>query len=422
MAVRFISFQSNVSIRIKMDINPVLIATINLISATTATVAATCQRRQRRRKNKRKWIKEWRLDRAHNSQFTLVHEQYRLIDKDFYRRYLRMDENCFKELLDYIRPYLTKQSTSLREPIPPEESLSATLRYLATGNSFISMDMETKLSQPFLTQTIPKCCFLIFQHLKDIYMKFPSSIEEWEDIAAGFNNRWQFPLCLGALDGKHIEFRASKKEDVLYYNYKRFHSVVLLAMCDSKYRFTFADIGGIGRNSDSGTLNQSHLRTIIQHARTYFPPDKNIGNDRLLPYCIIGDDAFPLEKHIMKPYSYSTQDPKEIYYNFRLSRARQTIECAFGILANRFKVLQNIINLCPEKVNFVIGACCVLHNFLITHETENSSFSNGPNTSPSATHPADVRTEDEEVSASAKRIRDEFAAYFFEEGHLTEQA
>jgi len=149
-----------------MDFNPELIATINLINSTTATVAAICQRRKNRQKNKRKWIKEWRLDGMHNSQFTLVHEQFRLIDKDFFRRYLRMDENCFKDILDYVRPHLTKQSTSLRQPIPPEESLSATLRYLATGNSFISIDMETKLSQPFLTQVIPKCCFLIFQHLK----------------------------------------------------------------------------------------------------------------------------------------------------------------------------------------------------------------------------------------------------------------
>ena len=243
-------------------------------------------------------------------------------------------------------------------------------------------------------------------------MKFPSSIEEWENIAAGFNNR------LGALDGKHIKFRASKKEEVLYFNYKRFHSVVLLAMCDSKYRFTFADIGGLGRNSDSGTLHRSHLRTIIQHASTYFQPDKSIGNNRVLPYCIVADDALPLEKHIIKPYSYSTQEPKEMCYNLRLSRARQTIECAFGILTNRFGVLQSTINLCPEKVNLVVGACCVLHNFLITHEhDDNGDFNIGLNTPSSSVHPADARVDDE-MSAGAKRIRDEFAAYFSEEGRL----
>ncbi|XP_075178236.1 uncharacterized protein LOC142250060 [Anomaloglossus baeobatrachus] len=45
-----------------------------------------------------------------------------------------------------------------------------------------------------------------------------------------------------------------------------------------------------------------------------------------------GDDAFQLSTHVLKPYSRRniTEERKE--FNFRLSRARRLVECAFGIL------------------------------------------------------------------------------------------
>jgi hypothetical protein len=38
----------------------------------------------------------------------------------------------------------------------------------------------------------------------DEYMSVPSDSEGWQKVAKDFEERWNFPLCLGALDGKHI--------------------------------------------------------------------------------------------------------------------------------------------------------------------------------------------------------------------------
>lgn len=51
-----------------------------------------------------------------------------------------------------------------------------------------------------------------------------------------------------------------------------------------------------------------------------------------MPFMIVVDDAFPLNKHIMKPYSQVGLTPESRIFNYRLSRARRIVENAFGIL------------------------------------------------------------------------------------------
>lgn len=51
-------------------------------------------------------------------------------------------------------------------------------------------------------------------------------------------------------------------------------------------------------------------------------------------------------------------------FNYRLSRARQTVECTFGILASRFRVFRKPFKIKVKNVDKVVKAACVLHNYL----------------------------------------------------------
>ena len=83
------------------------------------------------------------------------------------------------------------------------------------------------------------------------------------------------------------------------------------------------------------------------------------------PYVLVGDEAFPLRENLMKPYPKETLGLKERIFNYRLSRARRTIENAFGIAASRFRVFRRPINARVHVVINITKAVIALHNFLI---------------------------------------------------------
>lgn len=79
----------------------------------------------------------------------------------------------------------------------------------------------------------------------------------WQQIADNFNTIWQFPHCLGAIDGRHIKFRPPRSDGSYYYNYKGDHSIVLLGLADTNYKFIYVNIGVNGRISDGGVLGNA---------------------------------------------------------------------------------------------------------------------------------------------------------------------
>ena len=80
-----------------------------------------------------------------------------------------------------------------------------------------------------------------------LYVKAPSTEREWKDVSDQFECLWNFPHCVGAIDGKHIVVQAPPNSGSTFFNYKGTHSVVLMAACaDAHYRLILIDVGDTG--------------------------------------------------------------------------------------------------------------------------------------------------------------------------------
>ena len=142
-----------------------------------------------------------------------------------------------------------------------------------------------------------------------------------------------------------------------------------MAMVDAKYKFTFLDVGCNGRISDGGVFANCTLSEALRSGSLDLPPPQPLpGRETKVPYVIVADDAFPLSKHIMKPFPFRNQPETVRVLNYRLSRARRIVENAFGILANVFRVFRKPILVGPDKTEVIVLAACALHNFLLANK------------------------------------------------------
>lgn len=163
--------------------------------------------------------------------------------------------------------------------------------------------------------------------------QIPTTEEGWKRIANDYGKLWNFPHCVGSIDGKHIMIQSPINSGSEFYNYKKFFSIVLMAIVDANYCFTFIDCGCQGRLSDGEVFRNTQLYEKIEMGQLNLPPDESLdGTNQSVPYLFVGDDAFGLSATILKPFSgtYPKGSMQRIF-NYRLSRARRIVENVFGI-------------------------------------------------------------------------------------------
>jgi hypothetical protein len=172
--------------------------------------------------------------------------ELRMEDTSSFFNYLRMEPMMFDELLHRVGARIEKVDTHFRRALSPGLKLALTIRHLASGDNYPSLQYDFRVSRFTITKIIPDVCQAVVQEYKDELIICPTTPEEWAPLADEFGRRWNVPHAVAALDGKHCAIRRPAKSGSLYYNYKGFFSVVLMALVDAKYRFLWIDCGGSG--------------------------------------------------------------------------------------------------------------------------------------------------------------------------------
>ncbi|KAG7384751.1 hypothetical protein PHYPSEUDO_002280 [Phytophthora pseudosyringae] len=90
----------------------------------------------------------------------------------------------------------------------------------------------------------------------------------------------------------------------------------------------------------------------------FLPPGKHL----------LGDAGYKIWAHMLTPFpeSEAIGDRRKRVYNRLHSRTRIAVECAFGRLKNRFRILLGKLEQkTPERIGKLIQSCMVLHNMLL---------------------------------------------------------
>ena len=195
-------------------------------------------------------------------------------------------------------------------------------------------------------------------------IRFPHTRKEIEDAINGFLIKCGYPMCLGALDGSHINIKPPLGSETDYYNYKKFYSVILLAMVNSDLAFTYVNIGAPGRCNDSSVYSRSTLPDVIKNS-VYEDYYTMINGVKVRSH-MVADSAFALDKTVIKPFpEHPDMSRQERVFNYRLSIGRSSIERAFGMLKNRFRLLHKRMEFDLNNSINIIKAAAILHNLCV---------------------------------------------------------
>ena len=116
-----------------------------------------------------------------------------------------MSPERFNHLLSLVEDSI-KCDTNFRKSISPAERLYITLRFLASGDSQQSLTYLFRVGAVTVSRIVSETYKAIYV-LSPTYLSAPKSSSDWLRIAAGFEEQWNFPHVLDAIDGKHINIK-----------------------------------------------------------------------------------------------------------------------------------------------------------------------------------------------------------------------
>ena len=389
------------------------------------------EERVKKRGKTRAWIKR-REDKGY---FNNIVRELMIEDTVAYREMMRMTYDDFTEILRVIEPDITPQQVNGgHKVIRAAERLTLAIRFLATGETYRSLSFQFRISKSAISYIVNEVCQAIIKNLGPVYLKVPSTNEEWLEIASKFEERWNYPNCIGAIDGKHIVMQPPPNAGSHYYNYKHTHSIVLMAVAGPDYECIYVDVGTNGRVSDGGVWNKCSLSQAIEDGTISLPPPKCLpGGVTKVPHVFVGDDAFALKPHMMKPYPQHGLSADKRIYNYRHSRARRLSENLFGIIANRWRIFRSVLQLSPRSIVSLVMAALVIHNYLrsspsrsiycptgmLDAETRSGELVHGlwrQDCASEAFLPLSVPPTGHNATVDAKLVRETFKDYFCNEG------
>ncbi|KAJ8882907.1 hypothetical protein PR048_014741 [Dryococelus australis] len=174
--------------------------------------------------------------------------------------------------------------------------------------------------------------------------------EQLHGVIGEYYRVWNPQKCFGSLDGKHCEIKCPPNSGLSYYNYFKYVSIVLQGLADARKKFVAIEVGSKGRRSDGGIFSSSVLFKTLEE-------NQYLMLSLLIKRSFLKSTYFTA---ISCSYSYCCS---KIFNNW-LSSVRKCVECAFGILHEKWGIFSKPIETSYGSAYITIHVACLLHNIV----------------------------------------------------------
>jgi DDE superfamily endonuclease len=293
--------------------------------------------------------------------------------KLLFHRTIRMEIKSFKLLVTLLDPILDncKEMSIIKGSdiyFSTEVYLFCTLRYLS-GGSYLDIIALTGMSKPYFYNIVWKTISAIIQcnHPLINNIKFPTTVDDCKDAAANFesiSSNSAINNCVSVVDGYLLSIQTPSQKEVgnvrsYFSGHYQKYGINLQASCDHHCRFTFIGVAGPGVMADRDAIQEINLHNLIESLP--------------IGYVVIGDAAYtPSEK--LTPIYYGKNAKLKRYsdWNYYASQCRIRIEMSFGLLKNKWLILNSPLKVGMNNIGKLVIALGRLHNYCINQRLEES--------------------------------------------------
>ena len=168
-----------------------------------------------------------------------------------FHNFTHLSPQMFLDWVERLMPKLRKEDTWYRNSLEFGLNVAITHQHLAKEDNYKSLMYIFYVPHNTISILVRGVCQAIWDEYGDEVVSSPTTAEGWKEIVASYSSQWNFHHVLGAFDGKHIRIRCPANGASQFYNYKGYHSIVLLALFDGNYRFMWVRVGAPGAAADA---------------------------------------------------------------------------------------------------------------------------------------------------------------------------
>ncbi|KAF0706622.1 hypothetical protein AaE_014021 [Aphanomyces astaci] len=278
--------------------------------------------------------------------------------EQWFQTNLRCSQSTFCRLASWLstsQPELMRRETSHLF----KKKVAVLLYFLGSEGGYRDTGAAFGMSKSWCVETVNVIVAALAKQAK-LWISIPQTPAEWLRIEEDFFPKQNFPGIVGAVDGTLIDIQCTKDYDG-FYNRNGDPSLNIQAVVDSKLRFMSEDIRP-GSYSDKKIWKRSKL-------------GKSIHGKIPMGCFILGDAGYTLLPWLITPFVPREEGGKlsklQKHFNFKLSSCRMSVECAFGRLKERFRILKTPMKeKSLDRTVSVVTACFVLHNIFLHYKDD----------------------------------------------------